>query len=139
MRFAGLAAASLLTISLAILAGSASASDERSKFDFHVADAFIQSGIGLAQTGAVAEAANHHQVRLTGRGTLNLEAKKKASGSGSFVHTDASGAVQGFGTWTARSVKSATMYPCGGNGLPNNFCGGHCGNGAGCGWLGGSR
>jgi len=113
----------VFTVSLAAFAGSASASEEGSTFDFHVADAVIQSGTGLAQTGAVAEASNHDQVRVSGRGKLNVKSKK-ASGSGSFVHTHASGAVQGFGTWTARSVRSATIYPCGEPGVPSNFCGG---------------
>lgn len=114
-----------LLLALSLLGGSSvSAADNVSaKLDYHIADAFVQDGTGLAQTGAVAQASNGHQVRVTGRGTLNT-ASKKATGGGAFVHTSSSGAVLAFGTWTATGVQSITVYPCGGDGLPANFCGG---------------
>ena len=99
-----------------------------SKLDYHVADAFIQAATGIPQTGAVATAttgptAGHH-VRVSGSGTFNLSSMK-ATGGGVFVHTSGTGAVLGFGTWTATGVESAVLYPCGIPGvLPDNLCGG---------------
>jgi hypothetical protein len=103
---------------------SAGASDNiSSKLDYHAADAGIQAATGIPQTGAVAVAANGDKVRVTGNGTLNT-ASEKATGFGTFVHTSRTGAVVGFGSWEATGVKSATIYPCGGPGLPDNACGG---------------
>ena len=48
---------------------------------------------------------------MSGSGTFNVPSMK-ATGSGTFVHTDASGNVQGFGTWKATAVHGATLYPC---------------------------
>lgn len=94
------------------------------RFAYHVSDAFIQSATGVPQTGALAATANGDQkVRVSGKGTFNTHSKK-ATGGGAFVFTSPAGAVLGFGTWTATGVDSATIYPCGGGGLPANFCGG---------------
>jgi len=122
MRIA-LVSAALLAVSL-LGAGSAGASDNvSSKLGYHAADAFIQAATGIPQTGAVAVAANGDKVRLSAKGTLNT-ASEKATGSGTFVHTSRTGAVLGFGSWKATGVESATIYPCGGVGLPDNACGG---------------
>ena len=122
MRIA-LVSAVLLAVSLWAV-NSARASDNiSSKLNYHVADAGIQAATGIPQTGAVALAANGDKVRVTGSGTLNT-ASEKATGFGTFVHTSSTGAVVGFGSWEATGVKSATIYPCGGPGLPDNACGG---------------
>src|SRR2546422_6298784 len=122
MRIA-LVSAALLAVSL-LGAGSAGASDNvSSKLGYHAADAFIQAATGIPQTGAVAVAANGDKVRLSAKGTLNT-ASEKATGSGTFVHTSRTGAVLGFGSWKATGVESATIYPCGGAGLPDKTLGG---------------
>ena len=122
MRIALVSAVPLAVSLLGV--GSAGASDDvSSKLDYHAADAFIQAGTGIPQTGAVAVAANGDKVRVFVSGTLNT-ASEKATGGGTFVHTNRTGAVLGFGSWKATGVESATIYPCGGAGLPDNACGG---------------
>jgi hypothetical protein len=122
MRIA-LACAALLAVSPWSVSSAGASDDISSKLDYHVADAGIQAATGIPQTGAVAVAANGDRVRLTGSGTLNT-ASEKATGFGTFVHTSSTGAVVGFGSWEATGVQSATIYPCGGPGLPDNACGG---------------
>jgi hypothetical protein len=117
----------MLTMSLVASGGVSAADNVSAQLDYHIADAFIQ-GLGFPpQTGAVAEVSSGtfdgHQVRVSGSGTFNT-ASMKATGGGALVHTDQSGDVQGFATWTATGVDSATLYPCGGEGLPANACGG---------------
>jgi hypothetical protein len=122
-RRIALVSAALLAVSL-LGVGSAGASDNvSSKLDYHAADAGIQAVTGIPQTGAVAVAANGDKVRVSGSGTLNT-ASEKANGGGTFVHTSGTGAVVGFGSWKATGVEAATIYPCGGDGLPDNACGG---------------
>jgi hypothetical protein len=122
-RRIALVSAALLAVSL-LGVGSAGASDDvSSKLDYHVADGFMQAAEGIPQTGAVAVAANGDNVRVSGSGTLNT-ASEKATRGGTFVHTSGTGAVLGFGSWKATGVESATIYPCGGGGLPDNACGG---------------
>ncbi|HXF71560.1 MAG TPA: hypothetical protein VNO79_02995 [Actinomycetota bacterium] len=93
-----------------------------SKFDWHVADAFIQEGTGLAQSGATAGADNGDVARVSGSGTFN-PSSGTATGGGVFAHTDADGDLVGFGTWTATGVESFELFGCGGD-FPPNFCGG---------------
>lgn len=118
----------MLTLVTALAGGAQASSDNQSaKFDWHVSDAFIQSLGEPAQTGAVARASsNGDKVRVVGGGTFNTAAGN-ATGSGSFVHTNASGQLVGFGTWTATGLISFTSYGCGlrgGEPVPANFCGG---------------
>jgi hypothetical protein len=116
---AALAVSALAVVALAI----PNASAVSSKFDWHVSDAFIQSGTGLTQTGAQAAADNGDLARVSGHGTFNMSSGK-ATGGGIFAHTDADGELLGFGTWKAMGVHHFTFYGCGGEGLPSNFCGG---------------
>src|SRR5439155_447792 len=107
----------------ALAAGNTSA-----KFDWHVSDAFIQTAAGPNQTGAVAKASDSgvftaHSVRVSGMGTMNT-AGMTATGGGTFVHTDAGGQVVAFGTWTATSLTSFTLYGCDTGPFPADFCGG---------------
>jgi len=92
------------------------------KLDYHIADAFIGAGTGIQQAGARAEADNGDIVSVSGSGTFNL-GSGKATGGGTFVHTDGDGVVQGSGAWTAVSVADFDFYGCGGA-FPPNFCGG---------------
>lgn len=127
MRYIRIIFAAMLTMSLLVSGGASAADNISAKLDWRVADAFIQAGTGLDQTGAVAEVSTGpfagHRVRISGSGTFNT-GSMKATGGGALVHTDQNGDVQGFATWTATGVASATLYPCGEPGLPDNFCGG---------------
>ena len=111
------------------LAGSAQASSDNlsAMFDYHISDAFIQSLGEPAQTGAEATATiGGDHVRVVGSGTFNTAAGR-ATGGGTFVHTNASDVIVGFGTWTATSLTSFISYGCGvrgGEPVPANFCGG---------------
>jgi len=127
MRYLRIIFAAMLTMSLLVSGGASAADNVSAKLDWHVADAFIQAGTGIPQTGAVAEVSSGmfagHQVRINGSGTFNT-GSMKATGGGALVHTDQNGDVQGLATWTATGVQSATLYPCGEVDLPANFCGG---------------
>jgi len=106
----------------------AAGNNTSAKFDWHVSDAFIQTAAGPNQTGAVAKASDSgvftaHSVRVSGMGTMNT-AGMTATGGGTFVHTDAGGQVVAFGTWTATSLTSFTLYGCDTGPFPADFCGG---------------
>ncbi len=96
-------------------------------FDYHIADAFITSAVGIPQIAARAEADNGDIVAVTGSGTFNA-ASGKATEGGTFLHTTALGAVVGMGTWTP--IGRGTMlefFGCGvfpGGPLPPDVCGG---------------
>jgi len=113
-----LALAMLLVSALA----PASASALSAKLDYHIADAVIGAGTGIPQFGARAEADNGDIISVSGGGTFNL-GSGKATGGGTFVHTDTDGVLQGSGTWTPTSVADFDFWGCG-DGLPSNFCGG---------------
>lgn len=113
-----------LMLSLAAFGtGGAQAAESSAKFDYHIADAFIEAGTGIVQTGARARAVNGDTVSVTGSGTFNT-ASMKATGGGTFVHRTAGGGPVGDGTWTATGVESFTPWGCGGEAFPPNFCGG---------------
>jgi len=125
-RFAAILA--VLALVPALGSGAQASSDNVSAmFDFHISDAFIQSLGEPTQTGAKATAtSNGDHVRVVGMGTFNTAAGR-ATGGGTFVHTNASDAIVGFGTWTATSLTSFTLYGCGvrgGEPVPANLCGG---------------
>jgi len=125
-RFAAILAA--LALVPALSGGAQASSDNVSAmFDYHISDAFIQSLGEPAQTGAEATATvGGDHVRVVGSGTFNTAAGN-ATGGGTFVHTNASDTIVGFGTWTATSLISFTSYGCGVRGgapVPANFCGG---------------
>ena len=125
-RFAAILAA--LALVPALSGGAQASSDNVSAmFDYHISDAFIQSLGEPAQIGAKATATlGGDHVRVVGSGTFNTAAGN-ATGGGTFVHTNASDTIVGFGTWTATSLVSFTPYGCGvrgGQPVPANFCGG---------------
>lgn len=103
-----------LVVVLALASGAQASSDNLSaKFEYHVSDAFIQSAGEPPQTGAEATATiGGDHVRVVGMGTFNTAAGT-ATGEGTFVHTNASGVIVGFGTWTATRLVSFTSYGCG--------------------------
>ena len=102
-RFAAILAA--LALVPALSGGAQASSDNVSAmFDYHISDAFIQSLGEPAQTGAEATATvGGDHVRVVGSGTFNAAAGN-ATGGGTFVHTNASDTIVGFGTWTATSL-----------------------------------
>lgn len=110
-----------LVIALSV-SSTPTAADTSAKFDYHIADSFIEEGTGIPQTGAVARADNGDTVTVTGAGTFNV-ASGNATGGGTFVHRRKNGKVVGSGTWTATSAVNYTSFGCGG-GFPPNFCGG---------------
>jgi len=113
-----------LMLSLAAFStGGAQGAETSAKFDYHIADAFIEAGTGIVQTGARARADNRDTVSVTGSGTFNT-ASLNATGGGTFEHRDRKGTLVGAGTWTATGVHSFTFWGCGTGGLPANFCGG---------------
>ena len=125
-RFAAILA--VLALVPALGGGAQASSDNLSAmFDYHISDAFIQSLGEPPQTGAKATATiGGDHVRVVGMGTFNTAAGR-ATGGGTFVHTNAGDVIVGFGTWTATSLVSFTSYGCGvrgGEPVPANFCGG---------------
>lgn len=63
------------------------------------------------------------RLELTGQGEFRVH-PRLLTGSGTVVHKDALGNVVGQGTWTADRLLGFIPYGCGGEGLPDNFCGG---------------
>ena len=118
----------VLALVPALGGGAQASSDNQSAmFDYHISDAFIQSQGEPTQIGARATATvTGDHVRVVGTGTFNTAAGR-ATGGGTFVHTNASDVLVGFGTWTATSLVSFTSYGCGIRGgapFVANFCGG---------------
>ncbi len=73
---------------------------------------------------AIARAPNGDTIEVAGSGMLSIH-PKSATGSGTFVHKDPSGAVIGSGTWTATELMSFHSYGSGSaQGLPEEFFGG---------------
>ena len=70
----------------------------------------------------VTMAANGDTIVMTGTGTLSIH-PKSVSGGGDFTHNFAGGGSVS-GTWTAKQLLSFNGYGCGGEGLPDDFCGG---------------
>jgi len=66
----------------------------------------------------VVMAPNGDTIALTGGGTLSIH-PKTVTGGGTFMSD-----VLGSGTWTAEQLLSFHGYGCGGEGVPDNFCGG---------------
>src|SRR5258705_7320864 len=104
----------VLALVPAIGGGAQASSDNISAmYDYHISDAFIQSLGEPTQTGAMATAAvGGDHVRVVGSGTFNTAAGR-ATGGGTFVHTNSSDVLVGFGTWTATGLDSFTSYGCG--------------------------
>ena len=113
----------LLLLLAAVGTGGAQAAETSAKLDYHIADAFIETGTGIDQTGARARADNRDTISVVGSGTFNT-ASLNATGGGTFVHRDRRGSLVGEGTWTATGVNSFDFWGCGGEGFPPNFCGG---------------
>jgi hypothetical protein len=70
----------------------------------------------------VAMASNGDTIDMTGEGTLSIH-PKSVSGGGDFTHNFAGGGSVS-GTWTAKKLMSFNGYGCGGEGVPDDFCGG---------------
>lgn len=116
---------SLLFIALLVLfaaLGTGSARADHLAWDWHIADAFIEEGTGIDQTGARA-ADRGDVISVVGTGTFDPDTGE-ADGGGTFEHRKGKGKLIGFGTWEANGVQDFALWGCGGEGLPDNFCGG---------------
>jgi hypothetical protein len=120
-RIVTLVVVPLLAVSFLAAATATAGTPER--FRWHISNAFIQEGTGLTQTGARAQADNGDYARISGRGKFD-PSTGTASGGGVFAHTNSSGVLVGFGSWTATGVADFEFFGCGGEDLPDNFCGG---------------
>jgi len=66
-------------------------------------------GTGGIEGPDIAEASNGHTITIIGTGTLTPK-PKAVTGSGTFVHKDASGVVLAAGTWTAVQLITFVSY-----------------------------
>src|SRR6266571_9576783 len=57
-------------------------------------------------------AANGDRIRIDGHADFSVN-PKSATGSGTFTHTNSSGAVQGAGSWRATELLDYQSYGCG--------------------------
>lgn len=62
-------------------------------------------------------------VELTGEGTFRVS-PRLVTGGGTIIHKTAAGEVISQSRWTADRLLAFVPYGCGGEGLPDNFCGG---------------
>lgn len=102
------------------VAGPAAADSSKAAYSWHVADELLQS-VGSAEW-AFAGAPNGDTLQIRGTGAMDA-GDKTASGGGRFVHNFAGGG-SAEGDWVATSLVSFQFYGCGGEGFPENFCGG---------------
>jgi hypothetical protein len=116
-RQLGILAATLLVLSLLGTSG-ASAATSKTSFGWHAGDSFG----GVLESPDEAMADNGDVVVIAAGGTMDVGAKT-ATGGGTFTHMSGS-TVVGTGTLTATRLMSFQFYGCGGDGFPNNFCGG---------------
>ena len=121
-RTIALIAGSLLALAPAALSTTASAATPGGAFEWHVADQFLHDAVG-SPLGAIARADNGDTVTIEGMGAIDVAAKT-ASGSGTFVHRESSGAIHATGTFQAISLISFQPFGCGGDGVPSFLCGG---------------
>jgi hypothetical protein len=110
----------LLALTVAIV-GTASAGTSKAVYSWHVADDFLEGAVG-SPPWAIARAENGDWIQLDGSGEMDVAAKT-AGGDGRFVHNLAGGGSLS-GTFTADRLVSFQFYGCGGEGLPDNLCGG---------------
>jgi hypothetical protein len=107
---------------LVLVLGQTTALAAPSKFAFHLGDRF-----GGIKSPDVSSASGGATITISASGSFSI-ASQKASGSGTFVHKDASGKVVARGTFTVtRRLRSFDPFGCGVAGhqkIPANFCGG---------------
>lgn len=87
----------------------------------------------LLEVPNVSEAPNGDRVAITGEGEISVH-PKSVSGTGTFTHRTATGALVGAGTWRATELLNYQSYGCGvvhnfptpgaTTPLPSNVCGG---------------
>ena len=98
-----------------------------------LADSATHTYAFLLELPNVSEASNGDSVAITGEGEFSVN-PNSAEGTGTFTHTNASGAVLGGGTWRATDLLEYQSYGCGvvhnfphpgdTTPLPPDFCGG---------------
>ena len=113
-RVLGIGIMAVILVGMATLPGLSAASPAI-KWTYHAGDAYLAS-LDPSFSPDVAMASNGDTFTLTGTGTYNPGGP--ATGGGTFVHADPSGATRHFGTWTAVNVLSYTDF---GNGVVNGF------------------
>jgi len=111
-----LATASLLMLSA--IPALADANNESATFELHI------------EVPNIAEAPNGDHIAVTGSGVFSVH-PSSVTASGTFTHTDSSGALVATGSWTATQLLSFEFYGCGvltftdpDITLPPSFCGG---------------
>jgi hypothetical protein len=111
----------LLMSSLVLLASVGSASAQSATVTYNY---FAGSGTpcSITECPDVASAPNGDTITIAGQGTLSIH-PDSVTGSGTFIHKDASGTVLGEGTWTAQQLMSFVSYGSESD-LPPTFEGG---------------
>jgi hypothetical protein len=122
-RFGGwrLLAMGLIVFGFLLLGTGARASAQSATVTYD----YFAGGGALCQFAAcpdVASAANGDTITIAGQGTLSIH-PGSVTGSGTFIHKDASGTVLAEGTWTAQQLLSFVSYGTS-TGLPPTFEGG---------------
>lgn len=72
---------------------------------------------------AIARESGGDTLEVTGEGNLSWRFKS-VSGEGILVHRNSEGDIIGRGTWKALQLLDFQNYGCGGEGVPDEFCGG---------------
>ena len=105
----------LVALTTPVLAKSGSAT-----YDYLIGTGFL-CDLDPSACPAIAMADNGDTVEITGAGTFSIH-PNAVTGGGTFTHKAPGGSFSG--TWTAEKLLSFSAYGCGGDGLPDNFCGG---------------
>ena len=116
----------LLIVMLALVpaglsAGSLSADSDSATYDYLFGTGIL-CDLDPTACPAITMAANGDTIEMAGEGTLSIHSKS-VSGEGDFTHNFAAGGSVS-GTWTAKQLLSFNGYGCGGEGLPDDWCGG---------------
>ena len=111
----------LIVSSFLLLASVASAAAQSATVTY---DYFAGAGVPCSVTECpdVASAPNGDTITIAGQGTLSIH-PKSVTGSGTFIHMNASGTVLGEGVWIAQQLLSFVSYGTS-PGLPPTFEGG---------------
>lgn len=111
-----------LLVAVVVGAGTASAHTVKNTFDFHAGDNFG----GFLASPDVTAADNGDVVIQSASGSFDASTKV-ATGSGTFEHRSASGALLASGTFSITKLQGFQFFGCGfagGEPLPPDLCGG---------------
>ena len=124
-RFGGwrLLAMGLIVFGLLLLVRGATASAQSATVTYnYLAGSDLLCGLSPDACPDVASAPNGDTISISGSGTLSIH-PESVTGSGTFIHKDASGTVLAEGTWTAHQLLSFVSYGSESD-LPPTFEGG---------------